>query len=109
MAKKAAGKAMTKTEIHNALADRTGLSKKEVANVLEELQGLISEQVGRRGPGVFNLPGLLKITKQFKEARKAGERPDPFNPGQMMQVKAKPAHYVVKVRPLKALKEMAQG
>jgi hypothetical protein len=42
---------------------------------------------------------------QKKPAVKAHTRPDPFNPGQMMQVKAKPARKVVKVRPLKGLKD----
>lgn len=110
MAKKKAAakpKPMTKTEILNALAEKTDLSKKEVDAVLDGLTELIATALKPK-EGSFNLPGLLKIIKQFKPARKGGERPDPFNPGQMMTVKPKPAHYVVKVRPLKGLKEMAE-
>ena len=100
------GKPLTKTEIMNSLADGTGLSKKEVTAVLDELSGLIEKSLGKKGPGVFNLPGLLKIQVQRKPATKATTRPNPFKPGEMMQVAAKPARNVVKIRPLKALKDM---
>ena len=99
-------KPLTKTEILNALAEGSGLTKKEVTAVLDELSALISKNLGKRGPGVFNMPGLLKIQVQRKPATKATTRPNPFKPGEMMQVAAKPARNVVKVRPLKALKEM---
>ena len=58
------------------------------------------------GPGIFVLPGLLKISRVSKPARKAGKKPNPFKPGEMMEVKARAAYNVVKVRPLKKLKEM---
>ncbi|MBT4867274.1 MAG: DNA-binding protein [Planctomycetaceae bacterium] len=104
----AKAKPMTKTEIHTALAEATGLSKKEIGGVLEELGNLIGENVGKKGPGVFNLPGLLKVTVVRKPATPAKKGvPNPFKPGELMDVAAKPARNVVKVRPLKALKDMA--
>ena len=106
MAKTAAAKPMSKTEIFNALAESTGLTKKEVASVIDGLTELISKSLGKKGPGTFNLPGLLKIFVQRKPATKATTRPDPFRPGEMMNVKAKPARNVVKVRTLKGLKDM---
>ena len=106
MATNAKGKPMTKTEILNALADGSGLSKKEVTAVLDQLAKLIGDNLGKKGPGVFNLPGLMKIQVQRKPATKESVRPDPFRPGEMMTVKAKPARNVVKIRPLKSLKEM---
>ncbi|MEQ8855138.1 MULTISPECIES: HU family DNA-binding protein [Gimesia] len=105
-AKATKDKPLTKTEILNALAEGSGLTKKEVTAVLDELSSLIAKNLGKRGPGVFNVPGLLKIQVQRKPATKATTRPNPFKPGEMMQVAAKPARNVVKVRPLKALKEM---
>lgn len=108
MAKKATQKPMTKTEVLNALAEKADVSKKEVGSVLDALSDLIGEQVGKKGPGVFNLPGLLKITVQHKPATKARKGvPNPFKPGELMDVAAKPAKNVVKVRPLKSLKDMA--
>ena len=104
MAKKAA-KAMTKTEMLNGLAERSGLGRKEVGSVLESLEGLIAEQIGKKGPGVFNLPGLFKITVTHKPATKARKGINPFT-GEETMFKAKPARNQVKVRPLKKLKDM---
>jgi len=99
------GKPMTKTEIMNTLADQTGLTKKQIGCVLEELKALLAANLGADGPGVFNLPGLLKITVQHKPA--TPERPgvNPFT-GEPTVFKAKPACNVVKIRPLKGLKEL---
>ena len=101
----AAAKAMTKTEILTALADGTGLSKKEVASVLDELSTVIGNSIGKGGPGVFNLPGLLKVKVIRKPATKAHKGINPFTKEETM-FKAKPARNVVKVLPLKALKDM---
>ncbi len=100
-------KPLTKSEILNALAEATGLPRKQVAGVLEALGGLIGKNIGKKGPGVFTVPGLLKISVIVKEATKAGMRPNPFKPGEMMKVAAKPARRVVKIRALKSLKDMA--
>ena len=96
----------TKTEILNNIAEATGLSRKDVAGVLDALSGEINKSVKKGGPGSFTIPGLCKIVVQRKPATKATTRPNPFKPGEMMQVAAKPARNVVKVRPLKNLKDM---
>ncbi len=110
MAKAAAKakKAPTKTEILNNIADATGLSKKDVAAVFDALQNEIKKNLSSRGPGVFTIPGLLKITKQRVPARPARKGvPNPFKPGELMDVAARPAYNKIKVRPLKNLKDMA--
>ena len=101
----APAKAMTKTEILTALAEGTGLSKKDVASVLDELSTVIGKSLGKRGPGVFNLPGLLKVKVIRKPATKAHKGINPFTKEETV-FKAKPARNVVKVLPLKALKDM---
>ncbi|MCA9115509.1 MAG: HU family DNA-binding protein [Planctomycetaceae bacterium] len=108
MAKKAAApqKPMTKSEVLNALAEQTEMSRKDIATVFDALSELIGKNLGKRGPGVFNVPGLMKIKVVRKPATKASTRPSPFNPGEMMTVKAKPARNQVKVLPLKGLKDM---
>ena len=64
--------------------------------------------MSKKGAGEFTIPGLCKIVVQHKPATKAKKGvPNPFKPGELMDVPAKPARNVVKVRPLKALKEMA--
>jgi nucleoid DNA-binding protein len=106
--KGSATKAITKSETYQQIATATELSRKQVASVFDELSKLIKHEIGKKGPGSFTFPGLAKIKRKHKEATKGGERPNPFQPGTMMVVKAKPARDVVKVLPLKALKEMVK-
>jgi nucleoid DNA-binding protein len=106
MAGTKSAKPLSKSEIYSAIADSSGLSRKDVAKVFDELAGLI-DNIGKKGPGVFAVPGLMKITVIRKDATKETTRPNPFKPGEMMKVAAKPARRVVKIRALKSLKEMA--
>jgi nucleoid DNA-binding protein len=106
--KTAKAKSMTKSAVYQELAGSTGLSRKQVSEVFEGLTKLIKSQLGKKGPGVFSIPGLLKLTLKRKPATKGGTKPDPFHPGEMMVVKPKPAKNVVKARPLKALNEMVK-
>ena len=106
MAEKA--KKMTKTGIYQELATTANLSKKQVGELLDALSALIKKELGKKGPGEFTIPGLLKLKLVRKPATKAGKRPNPFKPGEMMDVKAKAAHNVVKLRPLKSLSEQVK-
>ncbi len=101
-------KKYTKTEILNEISENTSISKKEVAAVLEELGVLIERHVKKRAVGEFTLPGLLKIKSVQRPARPARKNvPNPFRPGEMMDIPRKPASTRVKVLPLKKLKEFA--
>ena len=103
---KAAPKPPTKTEIYASIADTTGLTKKQVGEVFEALEEQIQKSLtGRGAPKMFAIPGLCKITVQHKPATKEREGRNPFT-GEMTIFKAKPAKNVVKVRPLKKLKDM---
>jgi nucleoid DNA-binding protein len=106
--KGSAAKSITKSEAFTQIASATGLSRKQVSSVFDELGKIIQREVGKKVPGNFKLPGLAKIKREHKPATKGGQRPNPFKPGEMMEVKPKPARNVVKVRPLKALKEMVK-
>lgn len=101
-----AKKPMSKTEIMTSIAETTGLSKKDVAAVFTAMSELIGKNVGKKGPGAFSIPGLMKIQVVRKPATKATTRANPFKPGEMMKVAAKPARNVVKIRALKSLKDM---
>ena len=100
-------KAATKTEVYAALAESTGLTKKEIGTVLDGLQEFIRSQLGKKGPGLFQLPGLLKIKRHLKpkQAARMGRNP---KTGEEMQIAAKPARTGVKVLALKNLKEMVK-
>ncbi len=106
VSKAAAGKKPpTKSEILAHISEDTELSKKEVAAVLESLTGLIAKNISSRGPQMFSLPGLMKIKVNVKPKTKARKGINPFT-GEEMMFKAKPARKVVKIMPLKSLKEM---
>ncbi|MGM0632634.1 MAG: HU family DNA-binding protein [Pseudomonadota bacterium] len=102
-------KKYTKTEILNEIAQNTDLSRKQVNDVLEELGVLIERHVKKRSTGEFTLPGLLKIKTVKKPARPARKNvPNPFKPGETMDIPRKPASTRVKILPLKKLKEFAE-
>ena len=100
-------KAMGKGEILAELAASTELPKKDVGRVLDELAALIERHIAKRSVGTFTLPGLLKVKVVQTPARPARKGvPNPFRPGETMDVAAKPARRKVKVLPLSKLKAM---
>jgi nucleoid DNA-binding protein len=105
MAKAAAKKPPTKSEVFSNIAEETELSKKQVNAVFEALSDEIRKSLGRNGPKSFTIPGLCKIIVQHKPATKARKGINPFT-GEETTFKAKPARNAVKVRPLKNLKDM---
>ena len=99
---------MTKSQVYSEIADNTELSRKQVAAVFDELNHIVNRHIKKGSVGYFTLPGLLKIKTVKKPARKAKKNvPNPFRPGEFMDIKAKPATTKVKVLPLKKLKDMA--
>ncbi len=103
----ASPKTMSKSEILSAIAENTQLSRKQVSAVFAALSQQIEQAVSKKGPGVFALPGLVKIKVVHKPATKARKGINPFTKEEVM-FKDKPARKVIKVRPLKALKDMAK-
>jgi nucleoid DNA-binding protein len=99
------GKPRTKSEVFSTLASTTGLTRKDIGTVFDGLSSVIKSDLSGRGPGVFVVPGLMKIKVITKPATKARKGINPFT-GQEMMFKAKPARKVVKVQPLKGLKAM---
>jgi nucleoid DNA-binding protein len=104
-ARKAAGKPRTKSEVYAELAEANEMSRKDVAAFFDSMAGLMRKDLGKRGPGVFNVPGLMKVRVVRKPATKARKGINPFT-GEETMFKAKPARNVVKVSALKGLKEM---
>ena len=101
-------KKYTKTEILSEISANANVSKNEVAAVLDELAVVIERHIKKRAVGEFTLPGLLKIKSVVRPARPARKGvPNPFRPGELMDIPRKPATTRIKVLPLKKLKEMA--
>jgi nucleoid DNA-binding protein len=92
-----------KTELFRAVAEQTGLDKKEVQKVLEALETVMKLHLSKKGPGQFVLPGVFKMTAVTKPATKSRTGKNPFT-GEEMVFKTKPARRVVKIRILKKFK-----
>jgi nucleoid DNA-binding protein len=101
----AAKKARSKGEVYSTVAHHVGIHRKDVAAVFHAMAGMIRADLSKGGPGVFNVPSMMRITVKRKPATKARMGINPFTKEQVM-FKAKPARNVVKVRPLKSLKDM---
>lgn len=95
-------KAMSPVQIRQHLAEVAGLSAQQAKLVVDNLSTLAIQQVN--SIGVFTIPGLCKITKVHKPAKPERTMISPFTK-QEITVKAKPACSVVKVKPIKALKD----
>ena len=96
---------MSKGTMIKAITEVTCLAKKEVVAVLDCLGQVIEKHVKTGGPGIFVMPGLMKISVVKKPARPARKGVNPFT-GEEIMIKAKPAYKAVKIKALKKLKSM---
>ncbi len=103
--KTAPAKSMTKSQILSGIADATGLTRKQVSSVFDAMAAQVKKSLSNRGPGAYTVPGLMKLMVVRKLATPARKGINPFT-GQETMFKAKPARNVVKIRPLKNLKDM---
>lgn len=96
----------TKSELLTLLAEQTELSRKDVTAVMDALNDVMQASLAGRGaPGYFNMPGIMKVKVVKKPATRARKGINPFT-GEETVFKAKPARKVVKITPLKGLKDM---
>jgi nucleoid DNA-binding protein len=99
--------AMSKSVLIANIAETTELTRKQVSAVFESLTDLMSRHLKKRGAGEFTVPGLMKLRVVRKPATKARKGVNPFT-GLETMFQAKPARNVVKIRPLKKIKDMAE-
>ena len=97
-------KRMSKSEFVTTLAEKSGLNQKQASSALDVINAIVAEQLGKQGPGEVLIPGLLNLNVVDKPATRQHEGVNPFTK-EPMTYKAKPAHKVIKVRLLKALKD----
>jgi nucleoid DNA-binding protein len=102
-----AKKAATKSQIYSRLAESTKLTKAQISAVLDGLVEVIRQDLSKKGPGVFTLPGLLKLRKVEKPATKERMGRNPRT-GEEMKIPAKPKSTVVRARVLKPVQEMVK-
>ncbi len=99
-----AGTRLSKSQFVESMAKKSGLTKKEVASLLAALNETVAQQLGKRGPGEVVIPGLLRLAVVEKPATAEHQGINPFTK-EPMTYKARPARKVIKVRPLKGLKD----
>lgn len=99
----------TKTQILSAVAEDTGLSKKQVAAVLDSVADLAAGHLQKGGSGEFVVPSLgLKLRRVMKPARPARTGINPATQ-QAIEIPAKAATEAVRATPLKALRDVLSG
>lgn len=98
-------KPLTKSQTMEHLSAATGIKKKDVSNIFDAIVGLMEAHLSKKGPGEMNFAGLFKCRVIHKPATKARQGTNPFT-GEPMTFSAKPARNVIKIRPLKKLKEV---
>lgn len=101
---------MTYTELTKAVAERLAAESldhvppRQVKQVLETFRDIVIEEVA--GGTAVSIPGFVKFSKKEVPARKAKKnQPNPFQPGETMDIKARPASTTLRVSALKKAKD----
>jgi DNA-binding protein HU-beta len=93
---------MTKTQLIDALAEASQLSKNDVKAVIEALAVVGYKELNESGE--FVIPGFAKMSVVSKPATEARSGINPFTK-EPMEFAAKPASKTVKASPLKVAKD----
>jgi len=102
---KASSKARSKSEVYSTISEAVGISRQQVAGVFHVLSSIIKSDLSKGGAGVSSVPGLARIRLTRKPATKERQGINPFTKEPTI-FKARPARNVVRLRPLRGLKEM---
>lgn len=97
-------KPRSKSDTLATIAGQTDLTRKQVQSVFETMTTIMAADL--KTVKMFQVPGLMKVVRVDKPATRERTVPNPFKPGEMMKVKAKPARKTVKIRALKGLKAL---
>ena len=100
-----AKQAYTKSQLLMTLSEQAGVPKKDVGAVMDALADVINVHIKKGAVGQFTMPGLFKVRTVRKKATRARKGTNPFT-GEEMMFKAKPARTVLKLLPLKKMKDM---
>lgn len=100
-----ATKAYNKTQILSVISQLANVTKKQAGDMIDAVAKILEAHLKKGAAGVFTLPGMMKCYILHKPATKAHKGINPFTKEEMM-FKAKPARNVVRIRPLKKLKDV---
>jgi nucleoid DNA-binding protein len=96
---------MSKAQVIAELAEKTGLGKKEVQSVFDQLMALVERELGKSGPGEFVLPDMVKLRVKLTPGRPEHVGVDPFTKEQRT-FPARPEARKVRASPVKRLKDL---
>ena len=100
----------TKSQILAAIAETTGMKKKDIQTVLAAVHEHALRHLNKNGSGEMSVPELgIKLRRVPKAATKAATVANPFKPGEMVKRPARPASVSVRVAALKILKDAVAG
>ena len=95
---------LTKSQLCSLIAEDVKLKKSEVEAVFLALFDIVKKELSKGA--TVTIPNLAKVKLHRRPATAAREGINPFTKAKMT-IPAKPARNVVKVRPIKQLKELA--
>jgi nucleoid DNA-binding protein len=97
-----ASKRRSRGDVVRTIAGATDLKSGKVKEVFDVLTQIMAADLSKKGPGEFNLNGLVKLRTVNKPATPARKGRNPFT-GQEIMIKAKPASRKVRARALRSL------
>lgn len=102
---KAIPQKQSKIQILKNIAEHTGLTLKQVKTVFTMAGHIAKCHIIKKGSGEFAIPEMaIKVVRKTKPATKKRQGRNPMT-GETITIAAKPKRDVIKVRPLKSLKE----
>lgn len=93
---------MSKSQLIDAIAESSSLSKADVNAVIEHMRMIGYREL--KDSGEFTIPGFAKFSVVEKPATEARDGINPFTK-EPMHFAAKPASKKIKAQPLKAVKD----
>jgi nucleoid DNA-binding protein len=98
-----AKKAMTKSALYAALAEKTELKKSQIGAVIDHIAALATAELKKNG--LFTLPGVARLKIRKVKAVKGGQKKiNPITKTEYI-TKDRPAYNKVGIRPVKAFAE----
>ena len=94
--------ALTQTQLLNAVAERSEMSKADAKRAIGALEDVILEEIGNAQK--VRIGGLVQLTVRVKPATKARKGRNPAT-GEEITISAKPASVDIRARPLAKAKE----
>src|SRR5947209_5201115 len=101
---KAKAKSPTKSQVYTELAEKAGITRKQVATVFEALGAIIKKNLKKDGDTI-TVPGMVRLRLRRQKAVKGGKQVLNRFTGQMTTTKDKPAMNKVRARALKGLND----